>query len=150
MEMDIPATVKALSIIKGKQKRFYTTHINNKQSIFAFTNSASALECSKFLNRYRQKYTGFPTINMDRYIPSPNIQEISESLVTLQMKITNENTDKLIEKCAMSNLGLILISSFDFIEHTDNIDCNFTGESVIIDYEPIYTIETLNELLYIE
>jgi len=148
--MDIPATVKTISVIKNKQKRFYTTHINDKQSIFAFTHSSSALECTKFLNKYRQKYTGFPTINMDRYIPSPNIQEISDSLVSLQLKITSENTDKLIEKCAMSNLGLILINSFDFIEHADNIDCHFSGQPVEIEYEPIYSIETLNELIFID
>jgi len=147
MEFNIPATVRAISIIKGNQKRYYTTYLNNKQSVFGFTNNLSALECTKFLNRYRQKYTGFPTINMDRYIPSPDVQELKDNTLYLALKISTEDTEVLIQKCGMSGLGLILISSFDFIEHPDNINCNFTGQQVPINSEPVYSIETLNELI---
>ena len=150
--IDIPQTVKAISITKADQKRYYTTHINGKQSVFSFTNTASANECVKFLNRYRQRYSGFPTINMDRYIPSPNNQnkKIKDNILHLSLRISTEHTETLIEKCGMSGLGLILISSFDFIEYPDNINCNFTGESVPIYSEPVYSLDSLNELLNID
>ena len=139
-------------INKNKKVKYYTSILNGKQSIITFANDYTVKDCAYFISDYRNKYGYHPTLNNDKnhkYIFRHLMKKNQYNDLKDELVIIKESSEELINKCLITNLGLVLIHDFNYKNiNSDKIDISFSAQEITFgDKTYIHSIEELNNLL---
>jgi len=150
-------TMKPRLAKNNDRVKYYTSVINQKQSVISFATDYPVRECAYFISMYRNKYGHYPTLNNDKKtINIKNSLNLKKKIEDLKddIVILEESSDEIIKKCVLMNLGLVLIHDFNFNLGNNNstltnIDINFSAQEIDLgsNYLVNYSIEYLNNLL---
>lgn len=146
--------IKTISI-KGKPKKYFTSFLDKKQHIYAFSNNEAADECVFFIAQYKSIYGEFPQINKpeSNNVNAPkDILVLSKqsifSIIENELEIETISINDLMEEIAISNMLILLIYNFEFkLNNNKQIDVSFSASSIIPDKVNIDLKKHLNTLL---
>ena len=137
-----PQIVHTISIgnigTPNKNGNYYTTSINKKQSIMAFSNKKAVTDCTYFLAHYKNKFNRFPSINEKEtvqveYSKYHLIEKYSVmDILSTEIFVNDDDISELVDKCGFANLGLLVVNSFGFVDHNSRIDISFKAQDVEI------------------
>ena len=114
--------------------------LNERQSVFAFKNSASANDCKQFLERYKTMHGFYP-----RTTPGKDFRVVPELGIPI---VRLEDLTRLQQKCQVAQLGLVGIDSFSYDISRTFTNIKFTGENFEDDMQLDIDHAKVLEILY--
>jgi hypothetical protein len=122
--------------------RYYSSMIENKQYILAFSNYKMADRCRKFITEHKKQFSCFPRINIGNRSLHTAPDDTSDTHVYI-----DEDTGEFMDKCVMYKMHIAELSYFDYTYKNDAFTVDLTTsrflESDVLDY----SINVLNSLL---
>ena len=109
--------------ILTNRKKFYTSFVHDKPTMYSFMNNKSAFGYKKFLTQYKNMYGTYPCISNNKSVPDNSLDDYI-SIKETEVKPA-QNT------CLLLNLGLIGITEFDYELHNDRCNLEFNAIDLI-------------------
>jgi len=132
--------------------KYYTSIINDKQSILSFATDQPTKQCAQFISMYRSRYGHYPSMcndDIDKHTKNPFAKKRKNIDLREELVIIQESSEELIKKCLLTNLGLILIHEFNYsFVRQDHTEVNYSAQEIDLGTQDVrYSIEDLNKML---
>jgi hypothetical protein len=146
--LKVPDIINIISLRNTKKNNtYFTSVINNKQSILSFSTNYHAKECAYFIQIYRNTYGHYPVLNNEKEYISVK-KKIKHKDIKGEIIVEPEKSTDLFRKCSLTNLGLVLIHNFNYDLSSNDYEVNFSAQEIDLDnIKETYSINELNDFL---
>jgi hypothetical protein len=123
--------------------RYYSSIIENRQYVLAFSNYKAANKCRQFVTEHKKRFSCFPRINLENRVLHMAQDDLSDTHVYI-----DEDAEDFMIRCAMHNMYIAELSFFDYTYENDVFSVDLTTSRILYPSEEYtYSINTLNSLL---
>ena len=120
---------------------YFSSVIENKRHIYAFTDDEALEKCCNFIRTFRKRYKSYPIMN------ETNVKRIYNPYDHPEIRTDYEATEHMQRMCNMYGVGLVIVDKFEYEFKVKNIDIDIAIADILPEIDLVTRAEYLNYAL---